>query len=62
MSRVKLPRAKAGSAGAERKCHIADCDYDCGKLHNDTKRALTRQEMHSVSWWSRMPATLMSPT
>jgi len=48
MSRVKLPRAKAGSAGAERKCRDSECDYDCGRLHNDTKRALTRQELQSI--------------
>lgn len=41
------PGASAGSTG-DRKCADPDCDYDCGKLHLDTGRAFTRDEVRAV--------------
>ena len=43
MHRVRTPAASAGSTG-DRKCTDAECDYDCGKRHLDTKRAFTADE------------------
>lgn len=47
MHRAHTPGAKPGSAG-DRKCADADCDYDCGKRHLDTRRAFTAEEAAKV--------------
>lgn len=43
VSRVETPGAATGSAG-DNKCDDSECDYDCGKRHLDTDRALTVEE------------------
>lgn len=47
MHRVHTPKAKPGSTG-DRKCADADCDFDCGKRHLDTRRAFSRDELAAV--------------
>lgn len=43
LPRARTPRPKPGSPG-DRKCKDEECDYDCGKQHLDTRRALTMAE------------------
>lgn len=45
--RVHTPGARPGSTG-DRKCADADCDFDCGKRHLDTRRAFTAEEAATV--------------
>lgn len=47
MPRVHTPRPTAGATG-DRKCSVVDCEYDCGKWHNDTDRAFTEVEVRQI--------------